>query len=127
MDLFGGLVTEFVEGQRVATWRGVHVSQYSAGCTALLEMLPLVATPVLQNVLILSASAALQRLLPLLTSAALQKFLLLVTSSVLPKMLASELASQWLLVPAGIYAVYSALKLYDGKVVESEVDRRRIR
>jgi hypothetical protein len=32
-----------------------------------------------------------------------------------------------LLVPAGLFAMYSAVKLYDGNVVESEVDRRRIR
>jgi hypothetical protein len=32
-----------------------------------------------------------------------------------------------LIVPAGLFAAYSAVKLYDGNVVESEVDRRRIR
>jgi hypothetical protein len=32
-----------------------------------------------------------------------------------------------LIVPAGLFAVYSAVKVYDGNVVESEVDRRRIR
>jgi hypothetical protein len=32
-----------------------------------------------------------------------------------------------LIVPAGLFAVYSAVNLYDGNVVENEVDRRRIR
>jgi len=31
-----------------------------------------------------------------------------------------------LIVPAGLFAAYSAVKLYDGNVVESDVDRRRI-
>ena len=80
MDLFGGVQTELEEGKRAATWRGVHVSLYSAGRTALENML----------------------LLPLVEFPAL-------------------------IVPAGLFAVYSAVKLYDGNVVGSEVDRRRIR
>jgi hypothetical protein len=32
-----------------------------------------------------------------------------------------------LIVPAGLFALYSAVKLYDGNVVGDEVDRRRIR
>jgi hypothetical protein len=80
MDLFGGVEMELEEGKRAATWRGVHVSLYSAGRTALQNMLllPLVEFPVL-------------------------------------------------IVPAGFFAVYSAVKLYDGNAVVSEVDRRRIR
>jgi hypothetical protein len=31
------------------------------------------------------------------------------------------------MVPAGLMALYSAAKLYDGNVVKSEVDRQRIR
>ena len=80
MDLFGGVETELEEGRRAATWRGVHVSLYSAGRAALQNML----------------------LLPLAEFPAL-------------------------IVPAGLFAVYSAVKLYDGNVVGSEVDRRRIR
>jgi hypothetical protein len=80
VDLFGGTETEHEEGRRAATWRGVHVSLYSAGRAALQNML----------------------LLPLAEFPAL-------------------------IVPAGLFAVYSAVKLYDGNVVESEVDRRRIR
>jgi hypothetical protein len=80
MDLFGGVETELEEGKRAATWRGVHVSLYSAGRTALENML----------------------LLPLVEFPAL-------------------------IVPAGLFAVYSAVKLYDGNVVASEVERRRIR
>jgi len=79
VDLFGGTETEHEEGRRAATWRGVHVSLYSAGRAALQNML----------------------LLPLAEFPAL-------------------------IVPAGLFAVYSAVKLYDGNVVESEVDRRRI-
>jgi hypothetical protein len=80
MDLFGGVETELEEGKRAATWRGVHVSLYSAGRTALENML----------------------LLPLVEFPAL-------------------------IVPAGLFAVYSTVKLYDGNAVGSEVDRRRIR
>jgi hypothetical protein len=80
MDLFGGVETELEEGRRAATWRGVHVSLYSAGRAALQNML----------------------LLPLVEFPAL-------------------------IVPAGLFAVYSAVKLYEGNVVGSEVDRRRIR
>jgi hypothetical protein len=80
MDLFGGVGTELEEGQRAATWRGVHVSLYSAGRAALQNML----------------------LLPLVEFPAL-------------------------IVPAGLFAVYSAVKLYDGNVVGGGVDRRRIR
>jgi len=80
IDLFGGVETVLEEGQRAATWRGVHVSLYSAGRAALQNML----------------------LLPLVEFPAL-------------------------IVPAGLFAVYSAVRLYDGNVVESEVDRRRIR
>ncbi|KAI0285972.1 hypothetical protein BGY98DRAFT_909310 [Russula aff. rugulosa BPL654] len=79
MDLFGGVGTELEEGQRAATWRGVHVSLYSAGRAALQNML----------------------LLPLVEFPAL-------------------------IVPAGLFAVYSAVKLYDGNVVGGGVDRRRI-
>ena len=80
MDIFGGVNTELEEGQRAATWRGVHISLYSAGRTALQNML----------------------LLPLVEFPAL-------------------------IVPAGLFALYSAVKLYDGNVVGDEVDRRRIR
>jgi hypothetical protein len=80
IDLFRGVETELDEGERAATWRGVHVSLYSAGRTALENML----------------------LLPLVQFPAL-------------------------IVPAGLFAVYSTVKLYDGNVVGSEVDRRRIR
>jgi hypothetical protein len=80
VDLFGGTETELEEGRRAATWRGVHVSLYSAGRAALQNML----------------------LLPLVEFPAL-------------------------IVPAGLFAVYSAVKLYDGNIVESEADRRRIR
>jgi hypothetical protein len=80
VDLFGGTETELEEGRRAATWRGVHVSLYSAGCAALQNML----------------------LLPLVEFPAL-------------------------IVPAGLFAVYSAVKLYDGNIVVSEADRRRIR
>ena len=80
MDLFGGVETELEEGRRAATWRGVHVSLYSAGRAALQNML----------------------LLPLVEFPAL-------------------------IVPAGLFAVYSAVKLYEGNVVGSGVDRRRIR
>ncbi|KAH9992422.1 hypothetical protein BJV77DRAFT_1002333 [Russula vinacea] len=79
MDLFGGVETELEEGRRAATWRGVHVSLYSAGRAALQNML----------------------LLPLVEFPAL-------------------------IVPAGLFAVYSAVKLYEGNVVGSGVDRRRI-
>jgi len=79
VDIFGGAEVQHEEGQRAATWRGVHVSLYSAGRAALQNMLllPLAEFPVL-------------------------------------------------IVPAGLFAAYSAVKLYDGNVVESEVDRRRI-
>ncbi|KAI9440448.1 hypothetical protein H4582DRAFT_1936972 [Lactarius indigo] len=79
VDIFGGAEVQHEEGQRAATWRGVHVSLYSAGRAALQNMLllPLVEFPVL-------------------------------------------------IVPAGLFAVYSAVKLYDGNVVESDVDRQRI-
>ncbi|KAH9000204.1 hypothetical protein EDB92DRAFT_1829874 [Lactarius akahatsu] len=79
VDISGGIEVQHEEGQRAATWRGVHVSLYSAGRAALQNMLllPLAEFPVL-------------------------------------------------IVPAGLFAVYSAVKLYDGNVVESEVDRRRI-
>ncbi|KAI0299168.1 hypothetical protein BC826DRAFT_1173848 [Russula brevipes] len=79
LDLFGGAETELEEGPRAATWRGVHVSLYSAGRAAFQNMLllPLAEFPVL-------------------------------------------------VVPAGLFAVYSAVKLYDGNVVEGEGDRRRI-
>ncbi|KAH9066571.1 hypothetical protein EDB87DRAFT_1586897 [Lactarius vividus] len=79
VDIFGGAEVQHEEGQRAATWRGVHVSLYSAGRAALQNMLllPLAEFPVL-------------------------------------------------IVPAGLFAVYSAVKLYDGNVVESDVDRRRI-
>lgn len=79
VDIFGGAEVRHEEGQRAATWRGVHVSLYSAGRAALQNMLllPLVEFPVL-------------------------------------------------IVPAGLFAVYSAVKLYDGNVVESDVDRQRI-
>lgn len=80
IDLFRGTETELEEGRRASTWRGVHVSLYSAGRAALQNML----------------------LLPLVEFPAL-------------------------IVPAGLFAVYSAVKLYDGNVVENEVDRRRIR
>jgi hypothetical protein len=80
IDLFRGTETELEEGGRASTWRGVHVSLYSAGRAALQNML----------------------LLPLAEFPAL-------------------------IVPAGLFAVYSAVKLYDGNVVENEVDRRRIR
>ena len=80
VDIFGGTEVQHEEGQRAATWRGVHVSLYSAGRAALQNMmlLPLAEFPVL-------------------------------------------------IVPAGLFAAYSAVKLYDGNVVENEVDRRRIR
>jgi hypothetical protein len=80
VDIFGGAEVQHEEGQRAATWRGVHVSLYSAGRAALQNML----------------------LLPL------AEFPMLI-------------------VPAGLFAAYSAVKLYDGNVVESDVDRRRIR
>jgi hypothetical protein len=80
IDHFGGVETEHAEGRRTATWRGVHVSLYSAGRAALQNML----------------------LLPLAEFPAL-------------------------IVPAGLFAAYSAVKLYDGNGVDSEVDRRRIR
>lgn len=80
IDLFRGTETELEEGRRASTWRGVHVSLYSAGRAALQNML----------------------LLPLAEFPAL-------------------------IVPAGLFAVYSAVKLYDGNMVENEVDRRRIR
>jgi hypothetical protein len=53
----------------------------------------------------------------------------MVVAPALRKMLVLALeANPVLIVPAaGLYIVYSAVKLYDGKVVESEVDRRRIR
>ncbi len=80
VDLFDGVEEQHEGGQRAATWRGVHISLYSAGRAALQNMLllPLAEFPVL-------------------------------------------------IVPAGLFAVYSAVKLYDGNVVESEMDRRRIR
>jgi hypothetical protein len=80
IDHFCGAEAVHAEGQRAATWRGVHVSLYSAGRAALQNMLllPLADFPVL-------------------------------------------------VVPAGLFAMYSAVKLYDGNGVESEVDRRRIR
>jgi len=79
VDIFGGAEVQHEEGQRAATWRGVHVSLYSAGRAALQNMLllPLAEFPVL-------------------------------------------------IVPAGLFAVYSAVKLYDGNGVESDVDRQRI-
>jgi hypothetical protein len=118
MDLFGGVpVMDLEENKQVATWRGVHVSQYLAGCTVLLEMLPLAVIPaLLQKVLLLSASAALQKLLLLVASPVLRKMLLL-----------SLVSSPWLLVPAGLYSVYSMVENYYWKVVESEVDMQRIR
>jgi hypothetical protein len=80
VDIFGGAEVQHEEGQKAATWRGVHVSLYSAGRAALQNMmlLPLAEFPVL-------------------------------------------------IVPAGLFAAYSAARLYDGNVVESGVDRRRIR
>ena len=39
MDLFDGVETVLEEGKRAATWRGVHISLYSAGRTALLSLL----------------------------------------------------------------------------------------
>ncbi|KAF8260694.1 hypothetical protein EI94DRAFT_1747745 [Lactarius quietus] len=79
VDIFGGVEVQHEEGQKAATWRGVHVSLYSAGRAALQNMmlLPLAEFPVL-------------------------------------------------IVPAGLFAAYSAVKLYDGNVVQSDVDRRRI-
>ena len=82
MDIFDGAETELEGGKRAATWCGVHVSQYSAGSTAL------------QNLLVIP--------LPLVAFPAL-------------------------IVPAGLFAVYSTVMLYDGRVVRSELDRRRIR
>jgi hypothetical protein len=80
MDVFGGVNTELEGSKKAGTWRGVHVSLYSAGRTALQNMLllPLIEFPIL-------------------------------------------------IVPAGLFAVYSAVRLYDGNVAGSEVDRRRIR
>ena len=79
MDLYGVVDTELEDCKRAATWRGVHVSVYSAGSKALQNMLllPLIQYPVL-------------------------------------------------IVPAGLFALYSAVKLYEGNVVGSEADRRRI-
>ena len=38
MDLFDGVETVLEEGKRAATWRGVHISLYSTGRTALQNM-----------------------------------------------------------------------------------------
>jgi hypothetical protein len=47
MDLFGGVETVLQNRKRAATWRGVHISLYSAGRTALENMflLPLASYP----------------------------------------------------------------------------------
>jgi hypothetical protein len=89
IDLFCGVEKKLKESKRAATWRGVHVSVYSAGCTALRDMFSLFACPELL-------------VLPLI-------------------------ATPVLMVPAGICVAYGAVKHYDEKVVESMVDRRRIR
>jgi hypothetical protein len=81
VDLFGGVETE-LKGKRAATWRGVHVSLYSAGRTAVQKM------------------------------------------NMVPLPLANFPA---FIVHAGVFAVYSAVGLYDGNVAGNEVDRRRIR
>jgi len=81
IDLFGCVETKLEDGWRAATWRGVHLSVYSAGHDALqsvIRWLPLSQCPML-------------------------------------------------VVPAGLYVVYSAMRLCDGNVVESGMDRRRIR
>ena len=59
IDLFGGVETVLQNGKRAATWRGVHISLYSAGRTALENwfLLPLVSSPafVLPVVLVVAA------------------------------------------------------------------------
>ncbi|KAI0285965.1 hypothetical protein BGY98DRAFT_1071935 [Russula aff. rugulosa BPL654] len=129
IDLFGGVETELKKGKRAATWRGVHVSLYSAGCTELKELLPLVATPVLQRILLLETSPELHLMLLLLVFVALRKMLLLFGPPGMQHMFLPLLLnpSSWILVPAGILAaVYRTAKFYDGNVVGSEVDRWRI-
>src|SRR6266849_1780037 len=86
---FGGVVTEHKESKRAATWRGVRVSQYSAGFTALQEMLVVVAPLALQETLVVVTPLALQKMLPVVKSPVLQKMLLRVASRVLQKMLLS--------------------------------------
>jgi hypothetical protein len=119
MDLFGAVVTELEEGKRAATWRGKHISVYSAGRTALQNTLKVVLTPALEKTLSLAASTAQQNMLSQFASA-LQKM-------VAPPLLA-PVASPWFIVPAGLYATYYyTVNTYEGDVVESEQDRRRIR
>ncbi len=86
---FGGVVTEHKESKPAATWRGVRVSQYSAGFTALQEMLVVVAPLALQETLVVVTPLALQKMLPVVKSPVLQKMLLRVASRVLQKMLLS--------------------------------------
>ena len=81
MDLFGGVEKVLKNGKRAATWRGVHISLYSAGRTALQNM-------------------------------SLMHQLVNVPA---------------LIVPVGLLTAYNTVRLYDGNVVRSEADRRRIR
>ena len=106
---------ELKESKRVATWRDVHISHYSAGCTALKEIIRLVVTPPQPQGFLLSMLVALR------------KILMVVATPVQQETLFSLVLSPWLLVLAGLYTMYSVVNLCEGKIVKSEVDRRRIR
>jgi hypothetical protein len=127
MDLFDGVVMEPKESKRVATWRGVHVSQYSAGCTALKEIIRLVVTPPLEQVLLVFPTPPPPQVFLLSMLVAVQRILMVVATPVQQETLFSLVLSPWLLVLAGLYTMYSVVNLCDGKIVKSEVDRRRIR
>jgi hypothetical protein len=93
MDLFSGVETMLEEGNRAATWRGVHVSLYSPGSTAL------------QDIVLLSAGRAAPR-----------KTLLLMGCTALQNMLLLPLVNfPALILPAGLLAV--AVEMYVGNVV----------
>ena len=93
IDLFRGVETGLEEGKRAATWRGVHVSLYSPGSTAL------------QDILLLSAGPVVPR-----------QMLLLAGCTAMQNMLLFKLVSfPALIVPAGLLAV--AVELYVGNVV----------
>jgi hypothetical protein len=103
MDLFGGVEMVLLTGKRAATWRGVHVSLYSAGRKAL-DMLSFSAV-----------HTALLNMLPFSAGHIALHSVLLLPLVQFPA----------LIVPAGL-VVYSVVKIYDGNVV-GRVDRRRIR
>ena len=122
VDIFGDEETELEVGRRAATWRGVHVSVYSAGCTTLQESLTAVASQPKEKMLAMVGCAALET--SNLAPAVLAKMHL--APAVLGKTL-PLVAPPWLAVPVGLFAMYRAARLYNKNVAEGVVERRRIR